>query len=115
MAGAASYVVANRLAPPGVPALASILLACVVTVGTYAAVLSITGFFRPGELRLIRAMGARLLAGRAPLKFSREDAQVEMAGEIVDSGPETPAAGLDADSPADGARGVSPDSQSPRR
>ena len=115
VAGAASYVVANRLAPSGVPALAGILLACVVTAGTYAAILSITGFFRAGELRLIRGIGARLLAGRTPLKFSREDAQVEMAGEIVDSGPETPAAGLDADSPAAGARDVSPDSQSPRR
>ena len=48
-------------------------------------------------------------------EFEQALAQVEMAGEIVDSGPEPPAAGLDADPPADGARGVSPDSQSRRR
>ena len=68
VAGAASYVVANRLAPPGVPALAGILLACVVTVGTYAAVLSVTGFFRPVDnLPSVNAVRA---GAAVPVKFS---------------------------------------------
>jgi hypothetical protein len=50
---------------------------------TYALVLSATGFFHPGELRIMQSVRDRLLVrtqGRMP---QPDQSQVEMAGEIV--------------------------------
>ncbi len=113
LSGAASYVAAARLAPASAPAAIGILFACVLTTVTYAAGLFVTGFFRAGELRLLRDVRARVLPQILTMKVTRADEQVEMAGEIVDTGPEAPSVESETDT-AD-APGVNRGFRSPRR
>jgi hypothetical protein len=70
-------------APANVPALVGLIARGVLTMVTYALVLFATGFFHPGELRIMQSVRDRLLVrtqGRMP---QPDQSQVEMAGEIV--------------------------------
>ena len=50
---------------------------------TYALVLFATGFFHPGELRIMQSVRDRLLDRRRGRMPQPDQSQVEMAGEIV--------------------------------
>jgi len=82
-AGLAGALCAMWFAPANVPALVGLIARGVLTMVTYALVLSATGFFHPGELRIMQSVRDRLLVrtqGRMP---QPDQSQVEMAGEIV--------------------------------
>jgi O-antigen/teichoic acid export membrane protein len=115
MAGVAGYVVASRVVPASLPPVASIVLAGVATVAVYALVLSSTGFFHAGELRLLRDIRSRALPRTAVPVRASEPSQVEMAGEIVDTAPEPPTDPLDGPFASESGHSVSPDSRYPRR
>jgi O-antigen/teichoic acid export membrane protein len=115
MAGVAGYVVASRVVPASLPPVASIVLAGVATVAVYALVLSSTGFFHAGELRLLRDIRSRALPRTAVPVRTSEPSQVEMAGEIVDTAPEPPTDPLDGPFASESGHSVSPDSRYPRR
>jgi O-antigen/teichoic acid export membrane protein len=115
MAGVAGYVVASRVVPASLPPVASIVLAGVATVAVYALVLSSTGFFHAGELRLLRDIRSRALPRTAVPVRASEPSQVEMAGEIVDTAPEPPTDPLDGPVASESGHSVSPDSRYPRR
>jgi O-antigen/teichoic acid export membrane protein len=115
MAGVAGYVVASRVVPASLPPVASIVLAGVATVAVYALVLSSTGFFHAGELRLLRDIRSRALTRKGGPVQASEPSQVEMAGEIVDTAPEPPTDPLDGPFAGESGRAVSPDSRDPRR
>jgi hypothetical protein len=107
-------VVASRVIPANVAPLAAIALAGSVTLVAFVLVLFISGFFHAGELRVLRDIRTRALRRKgSPMPPFPE--QVEMAGEIVDTGPEPPSAGLEGEFPSDAGQAVSPGSQSPRR
>jgi O-antigen/teichoic acid export membrane protein len=117
VAGAASYSVAVLVVSPALGPVAWILLAGATTVAVYALVLTITGFFHAGELRVLRDIRARAVPRKTVRGPASDPTQVEMAGEIVATAPELPSATstiADADA-EDTPPAVSPDSRSPRR
>src|SRR6185436_13042297 len=82
-AGLAGALCAMWFAPANVPAIVGLVVRGALTMVTYALILSATGFFHPGELRIMQSVRARLLVrthGRMP---QPDQSQVEMAGEIV--------------------------------
>jgi O-antigen/teichoic acid export membrane protein len=93
-AGLAGCVLARWLVPASVPAIAGLLLRVMLTVAVYGLGLFMTGFFHPGELRVLRTVRARLLDRKRRIP-QPDSSQVEMAGEIV-AAPE-PLEALDAE------------------
>jgi O-antigen/teichoic acid export membrane protein len=87
VAGGASYVAAIRLTPSIASAFAEILVTGLLTVAVYGGVLSLTGFFHAGELKVLKEMATRL-SSRRGVAIREDAAQVEMAGEIVATAPE---------------------------
>jgi len=82
-AGLAGALCAMWFAPANVPAIVGLIVRSALTMMTYALVLFATGFFHPGELRIMQSVRDRLLdrtRGRMP---QPDQSQVEMAGEIV--------------------------------
>ncbi|HYT74858.1 MAG TPA: lipopolysaccharide biosynthesis protein [Vicinamibacterales bacterium] len=101
VAGALSYAIVSATVPRNLAPVAGILLATIATTAMYALVLAASGFFEPGELRILRNLRWRTLQwNRAPLTAA-DTTPVEMAGDFIDT-PAEPAS-------------ISPHSQSPRR
>ena len=89
VAGSSGYLAASRVVPVAMAPLAGLFIRGVVTVAGYLSVLYLTGFFRAGELRVLRDIRHRAWQ-RKPMHAPELDAsQVEMAGEIVATGPGT--------------------------
>lgn len=115
VAGAAAYLVATRVVPPGLHPVVVILISGAVTTGAYGGVLWLTGFFKTGELRLLREIRRRATERATDRVVARDSTRVEMAGDIVDTAPELPPE--EADAQPSGAPGapVSRGSRSPSR
>lgn len=64
VAGLVAYAAAAALVPATMPAAVGLLLHGAIVVGVYPAVLAVTGFFRAGELRLVRELFDRARQGR---------------------------------------------------
>ena len=92
VAGVAAYLAGLWLVPATSP-LAGLALRPVTTTGTYLGLLFATGFFHPGELKMLRQMRTRALRRKGVPSFRPEEHQVEMAGEILSDGPALPAQG----------------------
>ena len=87
-AGVRSYLAAGWVVPASVSPLPSLFLRAAVVVPTYLAALYLLRFFHPRELQMLIDLRRRLLA-RAPAAAAVTVAtDVEMAGDIVDAGPE---------------------------
>jgi O-antigen/teichoic acid export membrane protein len=100
MAGGSSYLAGVRLVPPVPNPFLQIIVTGAIVVATYGAVLSVTGFFHAGELKMLKDLRARTLSRRR-VTAAEDATQVEMAGEIVATAPEPPE--------------INPGSRSPRR
>jgi O-antigen/teichoic acid export membrane protein len=101
VAGALSYAVASATVPGNLPPVAGILLATVATTLTYVLVLSTSGFFQPGELRVLQTIRARALQwNRRPLTVA-DRGPVEMAGDFVDTPSDPASEGLELESTGD--------------
>jgi O-antigen/teichoic acid export membrane protein len=112
-AGLAGCFVARWLVPASATAIGGLLIRGTLTVAVYGAVLLLTGFFHPGELRMIKAARSRVLERtRRPILQPALN-QVEMAGEIV-AAPE-PLEALDAQPRENSPGETSPGSPLPRR
>ncbi len=81
--GAVAFFTATVLVPASVRPVFGFLMRGTITVATYAALLSITGFFQASELAALRDIRTRALRGKSARPVAREAADVEMAGEIV--------------------------------
>jgi hypothetical protein len=100
LAGVVAYVAATRIVPPSTPPLIGLFLRAAVTLAAYAAILFVAGFFHAGELRVLRDVRRRALL-RKPVRTPEPlPNQVEMAGEIVATGPEA-AGSFDVGQPTD--------------
>lgn len=77
-----------------------LVLRGVTVVGVYSLVLFVTGFFTPGEFRVLQDIRRRSLQKKSKTVEMPVSEEVEMAGEIVSAAPEPP---------------INPDSQAPRR
>lgn len=101
-AGALSYVAAGRIVPASMPPVSGLLLRGLVIVPVYLLVLLVTGFFHPGELRLLREIRTRAMLGKTgpPTLPSVSSADVEMAGEIVAPAPDLDTQRINPDFPA---------------
>jgi O-antigen/teichoic acid export membrane protein len=98
IAGFVSYVLVSETVPRNLAPVVGILIATVATTLIYASVLAVSGFFQPGELRVLRDIRGRALQWpRAPITPA-EPTQVEMAGDFVDTPVEPASAGIDLDS-----------------
>ena len=86
-AGIAGYLAASRLFPLSLPPLSGLVLRTATVGAVYLAVLYFSGFFHPGELRMLRDIRERVMLRRSPLP-APDTSQVEMAGEIVAVAPE---------------------------
>lgn len=87
LAGAAGYVASTRGVPTSLRPIHQVLACTVLTTLVYVAVLLVSGFFRPGELKLLRDIRARTLQWKkAPVV--RAEMPVEMAGDLVDTASE---------------------------
>jgi len=87
-AGVLSYLTAGWLVPASVSPLPSLFLRAAVVVPTYLTALYVMRFFHPRELQMLIDLRRRLLArGPAPAAVTVAT-DVEMAGDIVDAGPE---------------------------
>ncbi len=104
IAGLLAFAAASRLVPP-LPPVAGLLVRGLVTVGTYTALMFAFRFFHAGELRILREMRERALRRKPVAPPPPHAGAVEMAGDIVTTGPD----------PLDGVEGSSPDSPAPRR
>jgi O-antigen/teichoic acid export membrane protein len=90
-AGALAYAAGTRVVPEALGVVPSLLAAGVVVLGVYGALLAATGFFHPGELRMLQEVRERVMAKRRiPPRVEPDATQVEMAGEIVATAPEPP-------------------------
>jgi O-antigen/teichoic acid export membrane protein len=88
IAGVLSYLAAEWAAPASLRPVASLLFRSAVIVPTYFAALYVMRFFHPRELRMLIELRQRVLS-RAPVAAAApETTEVEMAGEILDAGPE---------------------------
>ena len=76
--GAASWAVAQSTAP-----LIGLGMRAALVVTVYVAVLFMTRFFHPGELRVLQEIRRRALSRRSVRTSEPDVTQVEMAGEIV--------------------------------
>jgi len=95
-AGILAFAAASTVPLASHPVVAILVRGSVAT-GAYSAVLLATGFFHAGELRVLRDTWLRVRrAGAQPQQPEPEAGQVEMAGELVGTGPEPP---VNADSP----------------
>ena len=90
VAGALAFVAGNRLPLSEWSPVLGILLRGAATVATYGAVLFITGFFHAGERRILADLRRRALQFKSAKVVETNSTQVEMAGEIVATGPEPP-------------------------
>ena len=97
LAGCAGYVAALWIVPMSMPAAAGLILRGSVAVAVYLAMLSLTSFFRPGELRILRDLRDRI--PRRTRLTTAERSGVEMAGEIVAEAPEPEVAALEEHKP----------------
>ncbi|HEX7085696.1 MAG TPA: lipopolysaccharide biosynthesis protein [Vicinamibacterales bacterium] len=89
-AGIAAYGAGAWLAPATGP-LAGVFVRSALATGAYGALLLVTGFFKPGEIRMLRDLRERALGRRqGATPGAKEDRSVEMAGEILSGGPELP-------------------------
>lgn len=84
LAGGAAFVVGKRTVSITPHPLEEIVLCTIVTTAVYGALLLVTGFFRPGELKVLRDIRARTLQwNRAPV-VRTDQMPVEMAGDLID-------------------------------
>lgn len=88
LAGGLSYMAAASVVPLSAGSAAGLFLRGLVVVVAYVLALWLTGFFNPGELRLLREIRRRVLPPRTISEASPDVSEVEMAGEIVASAPE---------------------------
>jgi O-antigen/teichoic acid export membrane protein len=68
--------------PAGAP-MAGVLLRGSTVVGVMAALLGVTGFFRPDELSVLQSMRRSIRGGPSPSRVPAAPETIEMAGEIV--------------------------------
>jgi O-antigen/teichoic acid export membrane protein len=115
VAGAVSYVIVSGVVPRNLPPIAGILLSTAATTLMYAMVLSVSGFFQPGELRLLRDIRGRVVTWKKAPVARADSMPVEMAGDIVDTPAEPPTAEADLEPETGVTPAVSPGSRSPRR
>jgi O-antigen/teichoic acid export membrane protein len=87
-AGALSYLAAEWVVPVSVAPLPSLFLRAAVVVPTYLAALYVMRFFHPRELKMLIDLRQRLLARSPAAATVTVATDVEMAGDIVDAGPE---------------------------
>lgn len=73
--GLAGYAAASMLIAPSTPALVGLPLRAVVTMVAYVAVLFVTGFFHPGELRTFKQIRRRMLQRRSVARASGDRRQ----------------------------------------
>jgi O-antigen/teichoic acid export membrane protein len=114
-AGAVSYVLVSSTVPRNLTPLVGILLSTMGTTLMYAMMLMVSGFFKPGEMRVLRDIRARALQWKSARAVRAEPTQVEMAGDIVDTPVEPASTELDLEPADNAAPTVSPRSRSPRR
>jgi len=88
IAGGAAFAASEAVVPDAAPPLVGFFLRGGIAGAVYLAVLALTGFFHPGELRVLEDIRRRVVTRGAPVIPEPEPGQVEMAGEIVDTGPE---------------------------
>ena len=115
VAGAVSYVIVSGTVPRNLPPVAGILLSTVATTLMYVMMLSVSGFFHSGEMRVLRDLRSRALQRKRTPVMRAEATPVEMAGDIVDTPAEPPSAEPDIDAETGMAPTVSPGSRSPHR
>jgi O-antigen/teichoic acid export membrane protein len=82
-AALAGYLAAGWLTSSSMPAWAGLLLRGSICVMVYVLGLFVTGFFHPGELRMLQEIRARVLRPRTARLPDPEPASIEMAGEIL--------------------------------
>jgi O-antigen/teichoic acid export membrane protein len=109
VAGSSGYVAASRAVPVAIAPLAGLFLRTFVTVGGFLSVLYLTGFFRAGELRVLREIRHRAWQRKTIGARELDPSQVEMAGEIIATAPG--AEPFEVASTADPDQPVSPDSR----
>ena len=88
VAGVLSYLVAEWTSPASLPPIVSLVLRAPVIVATYFAALYVMRFFHSRELRMLIELRQRVLARAPSASRAPERTEVEMAGDIVDAGPE---------------------------
>lgn len=113
LAGSAGYAAAHWFVPESVPAAAGLVLRGAIAAAGYLTTLYVTGFFHPGEIRILRDIRARLPARTRP-RAEPDRGTVEMAGDIVAAAPEPDAAVLEMQD-AKPSAAVGPDSRAPHR
>jgi O-antigen/teichoic acid export membrane protein len=87
IAGGTGFLVAGRSVPGDLPALIGVSARAGLMVSSYLAVLMLTRFFHPGELRWLAEKRRQAMARGRPRPSGYETAQAEMAGEIVAAAP----------------------------
>lgn len=112
VAGGLAYGVTTRALPAGLAPVVAVILSAALTTAAYGVVLSLTGFFHPGELRVLQEIRGRLLERRAMLPQAVDATQVEMAGEIVATAPESAAGESSAGADPEPPPSISPGSRS---
>jgi O-antigen/teichoic acid export membrane protein len=94
VAGVAGYLASAHGVPTSLRPIHQVLACMVLTTAVYGLVLLVSGFFRPGELKLLRDIRARTLQwNKSPVM--RSEMPVEMAGEFIDTPTEPGSDALD--------------------
>ncbi len=88
VAGSLAFAAASRAVPESLPHAIGLVVRPGVILAVYALGLLLTGFFHSGELKVLRDIRQRVTRREAPPPAA--EPHVEMAGEIVDTGPKTP-------------------------
>jgi O-antigen/teichoic acid export membrane protein len=88
LAGAGAYLAASRIVPRAAPPFTGLFLRAAVTLAVYVAILFVTRFFHAGELRVLQDIRRRALLRKPVRTAEPQPNQVEMAGEIVATGPD---------------------------
>lgn len=112
LAGAVAFVIGKRVVPSTGHALGEILACTVITTAVYGTVLLVTGFFRPGELKVLRDIRTRTLQWNKPPVVRPAQMPVEMAGDLVDTPSEPGSETLDLQAPDNAAKHGSVTAQS---
>lgn len=87
VAGVLAYASGSYVVTPESPA-AALIVRGLAVLAAYLGTLALTGFFHPGELRVLREIRQRALARQGRRVAEPEAIQSEMAGEIVAAAPE---------------------------
>jgi O-antigen/teichoic acid export membrane protein len=109
IAGVAGYATGHWIVPSSLPAALGLLLRGGIAVGSYLVMLYVTGFFHPGEIRILRELRARVTP-RTRVAPPPDPVGVEMAGEILGTAPESDAAALELDDPTTPRKRARPES-----